>query len=399
MAKLSGRLQQLRALREAGRPDKSAVDQAAQSSSQPGKPPGSRGPAIWEGWTELNPYVWRRSVRTAYPAEARRVEGVLIEHPGILADLLFYDFETTGLSGGAGTLLFLAGFGQFEGEHLRIDQLLLADYPGEPDFIREIVAYLSDKRVFVSYNGKGFDRHVLLNRLRLNGYRGADMRRQLDLLYPARKIWGQVLEHCNLGSIEQQVLGITRNSDIPGALIPECYQEFLRGRDEECMQRVVSHHLQDIESLARLLFHIEGLAARPPDLPGMIPDSASRAGLGRILLAKGDPRGITVLEDELLRGSEIAGRALVLHYKRTRRLPELRSALERMLEVRPGYFQVVETAKLLEHVDKKPQAALDLIEPLLGRRAVLTGRQFKELLYRRRRLEAKAARKDLLRFE
>lgn len=396
MAKLSGRLQQLRALREAGRPEKSAVDQAAQSSSHSCRPGDSRVPEVWEGWTELSPYVWRRSVRAAYPPEARRVEGVLIEDSGILPDLLFYDFETTGLSGGAGTLLFLAGFGRFEGEYLRTDQLLLADYPGEPDFIREVVTYLSDKRVFVSYNGKGFDRHVLLNRLRLHGYRGADMRRQLDLLYPARKIWGQVLERCNLGSIEAQVMGITRNLDIPGALIPDCYQEFLRSRDGECMQRVVSHHLQDIESLARLLFYIEGLAARPGGLPGIMPDGAARAGLGKILLAKGDPRGITVLEDELLHGSEIAGRALVLHYKRARRLPELRSALARMLEVRSGYFQVVETAKLLEHVDKKPQAALDLIEPLLGRRAVLTGRQFKELLYRRRRLEAKAARKDLL---
>ncbi len=384
MAKLSGRLQQMRALRAAERAGKTErVDKSEVSS-----------PAVWEGWTELSPYVWRRSEWIAYPSAARYVEGVLIEDSGIPPDLVFYDFETTGLSGGAGTLLFLAGFGWFEGEYLRIDQLLLADYPGEPDFIRGIVDYLSDERVFVSYNGKGFDRHVLLNRLRLHGYRQADMRRQLDLLYPTRKIWGKVLERCNLGSVEQQVLGIERSFDIPGALIPECYQEFLRYGGCECMQRVVKHHLQDIESLAQLLFYFEKLAAQPARLPDIMPDSMARTGLGQILLTKGDPRGITMLENELLGGNEMAGRALVLHYKRARRLPALRSALAKMLELRPAYFQVVETAKLLEHFDKKPQAALDLIQPLLGRRAVLTARQFKELLYRRRRLEEKMARKN-----
>ena len=378
MAKLSGRLQQLRAMRAAEQ-SRSSESNSAAAEEQAGVP------LPWQGWTQLAPYVWRRSERLHYPEEDRCLEGVLLHDRALLADLVFYDFETTGLSGGAGTVLFLAGFGRFEGAYLQIDQLLLADYPGEPEFIREIVSYLSDGKLYVSYNGKGFDRHVLLNRLRLHGFRTADMPRQLDLLYPTRKIWGQVLERCNLGSIEGQVLGISRESDIPGALIPECYQEFLRAQNCECMQRVVAHHLQDIESLARLLFHIEKLAAQP----GLLPDSAARTGIGQILLSKGDMRGLTLLEDELLHGNERAGRALVLHYKRMRALPELRSALASMLAIRPGYFQVVETAKLLEHVDKNPKAALDLVHPLLGRRAVLTGTQFKELLYRRRRLEKK----------
>ncbi len=377
MAKLSGRLQQLRAMRAEKQPHSSESGTSAAEKASAPQP--------WIGWSQLAPFVWRHSERLHYPQENRWVEGVLIKDRSLLSELIFYDFETTGLSGGAGTVLFLAGFGRFEGEYLHIDQLLLADYPGEPEFIREIVSYLSDRKLYVSYNGKGFDRHVLLNRLRLHGYRSADMPRQLDLLYPTRKIWGKVLERCNLGSIEEHVLGIGREADIPGALIPECYQEFLRSQSSECMQRVVAHHRQDIESLARLLFHIEQLAAQP----GLLPDSEARTGIGQILLSKGDLRGLTVLEDELLHGNERAGQILVMHYKRMRMLPELRSALAGMLAIRPGYFQVVETAKLLEHVDKKPKSALELLRPLLGRRAVLTGTQFKELLHRRRRLEKK----------
>ena len=385
MAKLSGRLQQLRAMREAQNKAKQRDQEAGQVEPTLARIDADTAPAPWQGWTELAPYVWFRSEYFPYPEEQRTVEGLLLDDPAILEILVFYDFETTGLSGGAGTVLFLAGFGQLEGDQLRIDQLLLADYPGEAEFMRQVVGYLSDEKLYVSYNGKGFDRHVLLNRLRLHGYRSTDMRRQLDLLYPVRKIWGKVLERCNLGSIEEHVLNINREADIPGALIPDCYQEFLRSGSSECMQRVVSHHLQDVETLARLLFFIEGLATRS----GLLPNSHARAGIGQILLSKGDMRGLSILEDELLQGNESAGRALVLHYKRLRMLSELRSALAGMLAIRPGYFQVVETAKLLEHVDKKPQAALDLIGTLAGRRAVLTGAQFKALLYRRRRLERK----------
>ncbi len=387
MAKLSGRLQQLREMREVQNNVRQQNQEAGSAESVAARRDAGRAPAPWQGWTELAPYVWRRHENFLYPEELRRVEGVLLEDPAFVEKLVFYDFETTGLSGGAGTVLFLAGFGRFDGDHLRIDQLLLADYPGEPEFMQELVGYLSDEKVYVSYNGKGFDRHVLLNRLRLHGYRSSDMSRQLDLLYPARKIWGKVLERCNLGSIEEHVLNISRDADIPGALIPDCYQEFLRSHSTKCMQRVVSHHLQDVESLARLLFYIEGLAARPD----LLQDSQARTGIGQILLTKGDMRGIAILEDELLRGNDNAGRALVLHYKRAGLLPQLRSALAGMLAIRPGYFQVVETAKLLEHVDKKPEAALDLIGPLLERRAMLTGTQFKALLYRRRRLERKVA--------
>ncbi len=385
MSKLSGRLNRLRNLRHEGsysNGDHNYSNSGIRSSKA------QNAPVPWKGWSEIAPYVWKRSVETAYPAELQHVTGLLIKGTEVIPSLVFYDFETTGLSGGAGTLLFLAGFGHLEADSMIVDQILLADYPGEPAFIAELLKYLSREKVFVSYNGKGFDRHVLLNRLRLHGHHSADMPRQLDLLYPTRKIWGKSLERCNLGSIETHVLRIERELDIHGALIPECYQEFLRTQNDECMRKVVAHHVQDIKSLAQLLFHIEKVSREPY----LLVDSDARLGLGRLLFDKGDPDGMKLLEKELEEGNEAAGYLLVTEYKRRRDVSALRTALEQMLAIRPGLYQVVEMAKLYEHIDRNPKAAIELIKPMFQKRAILSKPKMQELNYRYRRLERKLER-------
>src|SRR6056297_2603937 len=344
-------------------------------------------PLPWPGWSAVAPYVWQRSLVLPCPLEKQHVEGLLLENSSLIPKLEFYDFETTGLSGGAGTIIFLAGFGRIEGEQLHIEQILLVDYPGEPAFIRALLPYLSADKLFVSYNGKGFDRHMLLNRLRIHGYHTADMPRQLDLLYPTRKIWGKSLKRCNLGRIEEQVLNIQREDDIEGAFIPECYQEFLRTQDDGCMRSVVAHHLQDIVSLARLLFHIEKISVNPESLA----DEQARLGLGLMMLPINEGRAISLLEAELAAGNEAAGRILVPFYKRRRQLTKLREVLARMRALRSGYFQLIETAKVLEHIDKQPKTALRLIQPLLQQRALLSEAHFNELQHRFRRLERKTS--------
>ncbi|MFO7729576.1 MAG: ribonuclease H-like domain-containing protein [Spirochaetia bacterium] len=375
MAKLSSRLQQLRELREAS--GKAKIGQKI--------PQGNEAPLPWAGWNAHSPYVWQRSLTVPCPLETQHVEGLLLKDSSLLSKLVFYDFETTGLSGGSGTIIFLAGFGRIEGEQLRIEQILLVDYPGEPEFIRALLPYLSSDNLFVSYNGKGFDRHMLLNRLRIHGYHTTDMPCQLDLLYPTRKIWGKTLERCNLGRIEELVLNIHREDDIEGALIPECYQEFLRRQDSDCMRRVVAHHVQDIASLAQLLFHIEKTALNPERLH----DTQTRLGLGLMMLPINETRAISILEAELSAGNEAAGRVLVPLYKRRRQLTELRGVLSRMRALRAGYYQLIETAKILEHIDKQPKAALRLIQPLLQQRPLLSKVHFNELQHRLRRLERK----------
>ena len=153
------------------------------------------------------------------------------------------------------------------------------------------------------------------------------------------------------------------------------------------MRRVVAHHVQDIASLAKLLFHIEETAMDPESLS----DGQARLGLGLLMLQINEARAISVLEAELSAGNEAAGRILVPFYKRRRQLTELREVLAKMRALRAGYFQLIETAKILEHVDKQPRAALSLIQPLLQQRSLLSKVNFNELQHRLQRLKRKAS--------
>jgi hypothetical protein len=79
--------------------------------------------------------------------------------------------------------------------------------------------------------------------------------------------------------VERHVLGIVREDDIPGALIPSVYFEYLRRRVIGPLPRVFEHNRQDILSLAALTGWAAALVARAPS-PEL--DAVELAGLGRL---------------------------------------------------------------------------------------------------------------------
>ena len=86
--------------------------------------------------------------------------------PATVAELValppacYFDTETTGLSTGAGTVVFLAGMGRIHGERLVVRQLLLPDYPHEAALLRLVAAELAALPRVVTYNGRGFDKEI-----------------------------------------------------------------------------------------------------------------------------------------------------------------------------------------------------------------------------------------------
>ena len=81
---------------------------------------------------------------------------------------------------------------------------------------------------FVTYNGAGFDLPLLETRFVLGRRRFPGEVFHVDLLGPARRLWSARLVDCRLGTVEQDVLGFLRDDDLPGALIPTVYFEYLR---------------------------------------------------------------------------------------------------------------------------------------------------------------------------
>src|SRR5688572_68444 len=81
------------------------------------------------------------------------------------APLVFFDLETTGLSGGAGTYAFIVGCGRFEpGGAFLTRQYLLVRYDHERSMLEAVGRELADAGALVSFNGKSFDAPVLEGR-------------------------------------------------------------------------------------------------------------------------------------------------------------------------------------------------------------------------------------------
>uniref|UniRef100_A0A7C3INX2 YprB ribonuclease H-like domain-containing protein n=1 Tax=Gracilinema caldarium TaxID=215591 RepID=A0A7C3INX2_9SPIR len=183
-------------------------------------------------------------------------------------ELLFFDLETTGLSGGAGTVAFLAAFGEIRDSYLEVRQYLLLDYPGEPILISYIEQELNKKpaAVLVSYNGKAFDTQILRSRFILQGKFLPD-KDHIDLLYISRLLWRGLLPSCSLSSLESLILQNERQGDIPGALAPQLWFSFLRegtqGQALKDLLAVCEHNLLDIKGLAALFSLILSIGANP----------------------------------------------------------------------------------------------------------------------------------------
>jgi uncharacterized protein len=171
-------------------------------------------------------------------------------------DFLFFDLETTGLSGGAGTLAFLAAFGCIvksgSVNKLKITQYLLLDYPGENDFLDAVLKEFAKNRVIVTYNGKCFDSQILKNRCLMNRIKPPEYH-HADLLFPARRLWKNIIQGCSQSSIETEILGLDRSGDIPGALAPEIWFEFLKTERTDRLMGICDHNTADIKGLAAIL--------------------------------------------------------------------------------------------------------------------------------------------------
>jgi uncharacterized protein YprB with RNaseH-like and TPR domain len=165
----------------------------------------------------------------------------------------FLDTETTGLAGGSGTCAFLVGIGRITPEGFRVRQFFMRDYCEEASLLDAVARYLAPFRVVITYNGKTFDQPLLETRYRLNRSRPPFGKLEhLDLLHGARRLWKLRYESCRLVDLENQVLGFERQGDVPGALIPYLYFEYLRTHRAARLLPVFHHNALDILTLACL---------------------------------------------------------------------------------------------------------------------------------------------------
>jgi uncharacterized protein YprB with RNaseH-like and TPR domain len=202
----------------------------------------------------------------------------------------FLDTETTGLAGGSGTCAFLIGVGSIDREWFRVRQFFMRDYCEEPSVLHALTAYLARFDVLITYNGKSFDQPLLETRYTMSRARHPFARMEhLDLLHGARRLFKLRLENCRLVNLEYQILGLERDADVPGELIPYYYFEYLRTRHAFRLIPVFHHNALDIVSLACLTGLIPAAFRDPENMQGnlKIRHGADLLGLARWLRVAG----------------------------------------------------------------------------------------------------------------
>jgi uncharacterized protein YprB with RNaseH-like and TPR domain len=170
-----------------------------------------------------------------------------------LDQCLFLDTETTGLSGGAGTIVFNVGMAFVEGGEVVVEQLLMRHFEEEPALLAQVGVRLAQHPVLVTYVGKTFDRHRLAARMALHRL-PTDMLRDehLDLYHVARREWRTQLPDCRLRTVEQRILGLHREDDLPGSEAPRAFLDWVRDRSGP-LDRVLEHNRLDVLSVVALL--------------------------------------------------------------------------------------------------------------------------------------------------
>lgn len=282
--------------------------------------------------------------------------------PDLLQGVRVLDLETTGLSGGTGTLAFLVGVGRFDpgkGDDgaFTVEQLLLGSPAHEAAMLDALDSLLEGATLIVSFNGRSFDVPLLRTRCVLArrphvGERLVSLP-HLDLIAPARRLWRARAGDCRLTTLEEAVLRRRRPEDFPGALAPTAYGELLRTGDARLAGHIVKHNRDDVAGTMALLFTVLRILGDP--LHQAEDAGELSAAADHLLRHVGAAAALPVAERalEMARTGPAVRKALLLLARLRRRLgalPEVELTWRRYLAEFPGENRgYVELAKILEH--------------------------------------------------
>jgi hypothetical protein len=310
----------------------------------------------------------------------------------------FLDTETTGLAGGSGTYAFLIGVGRITRDGFRVRQFFMREYAEERSVLAALEAHLQEFEVLITYNGKSYDQPLLETRYRMSRHKPPFARLgHLDLLFGARRLWKLRLESCRLIQLEQQILGVFREGDVPGELIPYVYFEYLRSREAQRLVPIFHHNAMDILTLA-CLTAIVPAAFRSTDQASLLRLGVRRgedlAGIARWLLAAGEPeQALELFKRAVDRGlpDNLLFRALWEIALLEKKLARPHAALRLFTELagcRNEYrvCALEELAKFYEHTENNYSIALEFT------RQALSHGHSSGLVRRQERLERRLAK-------
>lgn len=281
-------------------------------------------------------------------------------------ELFFFDTETTGLHGGAGNTIFLLGHAQVIKDQVILKQHFLPE-PGN-----EVALYKSflenvDYTTLVTYNGKAFDwpqvrtQHTLVRdhvpKLPSFGH--------FDLYHASKRLWKGTLDSVKLANVEEEILDVKRNEDIPGYLAPMIYFDFVERKNPEGILKVFQHNELDILSLITLFTHLtfQILGTDPNQSP------SEQTSIGKWFHYIGErEKAANIFDSAASKGDLNAKHNLAFHKKRLKKYDEAKKLWTECAE--KGIPQIqkeacIELAKIYEHQYKNFNQAINFTRKAL----------------------------------
>jgi hypothetical protein len=313
-----------------------------------------------------------------------------------ISDFIFLDTETTGLSGGTGTIPFMIGVGRFKADLFMLEQFFLRNPAEEKAQLAALSEFVDGADAIVSYNGKSFDLPIINTRYILNRLSNPfDEMDHIDLLHITRRVWKRRLKQCNLGNIEKEILEFYRTSeDIPGYLVPEFYRNYIIDGDASQIAGIFYHNEIDVVSLSALFTTLAAILEDPTS------DKLSHAediySIGRLM----ESLDREVLAEQLYSSERINStnnQELILSllsrariHKRNKNFTDALPLWQQAHEL-GSRSATLELAMYFEHITREYDFALELTDQMIQQAQLITEKEVKRktlsvLTHRQKRL-------------
>jgi len=183
-----------------------------------------------------------------------------------LNDFLFLDIETLGAYNSP---IIILGLGYFNDGIFEIHIFFAREYSEEIALCYHLKnEILPHFKCFVTYNGKSFDIPYIANRFLYYfdenpmiseediPYEVSNTKfHHIDLYHNCRRKFKEEFNGFTLTNMEEKILNLKRDTDIPGILVGLCYRKFLEDpkRYIGLIKKIIEHNYYDVYSMPLIL--------------------------------------------------------------------------------------------------------------------------------------------------
>lgn len=183
-----------------------------------------------------------------------------------IEDLLFLDIETLGLHDNA---MIIVGIGFFRNKKYEIHLFFARSLEEEIAICEHLKnEILPNFKSFVSYNGKGFDIPYIANRFLYyfdenpmisendTPYEISNSKfHHIDLYYICRRKFKGLFDRYTLTNIEEKLLNLRRQNELPSSMVPICYKKYQKDPDRYIglIKECIEHNYYDVYSMPLIL--------------------------------------------------------------------------------------------------------------------------------------------------